>query len=62
MARDLVDHNKPVFDHVHPRIYTTAIGFVVWFAVAAWLARGTCAHVRRRIGRRYGKAYSASRR
>jgi hypothetical protein len=42
MARDLVDHNKPVFDHVHPRIYTTAIGFVVWFAVAAWLARGTC--------------------
>jgi hypothetical protein len=37
MARDLVDHNKPVFDHVHPRVYTTAVGFVVWFALAAWI-------------------------
>jgi hypothetical protein len=37
MARDLVDHNKPVFDHVHPRVYTAAIGFVVWFAIAAWI-------------------------
>jgi hypothetical protein len=37
MARDLVDHNKPVFDHVHPRVYTIAIGFVAWFALAAWI-------------------------
>jgi hypothetical protein len=37
MVRDLVDHNKPVFDHLHPRIYTAAIGFVAWFALAAWI-------------------------
>ncbi len=37
MARDLVDHNKPVFDHVHPRVYATAIGLVVWFVLAAWI-------------------------
>jgi hypothetical protein len=37
MTRDLVAHNKPVFDQLHPNIYGTAAGLVVWFAVAAWL-------------------------
>jgi hypothetical protein len=37
MARDLVDHNRPVFDFLHPRIYAAAVGLVVWFALAAWI-------------------------
>jgi hypothetical protein len=37
MARDLVDHNKPVFDVLHPRIYAVAVGLVVWFALSAWI-------------------------
>jgi hypothetical protein len=37
MARELVAHNKPVFDHLHPRVYEAAIGLVVWYVLAAWL-------------------------
>jgi hypothetical protein len=37
MARDLVAHNKPVFDHLHRGVYAAAIGLVVWYAVSAWL-------------------------
>src|SRR5205085_1057640 len=34
MARDLVAHNKPVFDQLHPAVYGTAVGLVAWFALA----------------------------
>ena len=37
MTRELVAHNRPVFDQFHPVIYGTAVGLVVWFAVAAWI-------------------------
>jgi hypothetical protein len=37
MSRELVAHNKPVFDHLHPRIYAAAIGLVVWYVLSAWL-------------------------
>jgi hypothetical protein len=37
MSRELVAHNKPVFDQLHPRIYGAAIGLVVWYALAAWI-------------------------
>jgi hypothetical protein len=37
MPRELVAHNKPVFDQFHPRIYGAAIGLVAWFALAAWI-------------------------
>jgi hypothetical protein len=36
MARELVAHNKPVFDELHPRIYRAAVGLVAWFALMAW--------------------------
>jgi hypothetical protein len=36
MAREFA-HNKPVFEHLHRRVYAAAIGLVVWYAVAAWL-------------------------
>jgi hypothetical protein len=36
MARDLVAHNKPVFDQLHPRIYAAATGLVAWFVISAW--------------------------
>ncbi|MBR1121453.1 hypothetical protein JQ628_08025 [Bradyrhizobium lablabi] len=37
MSRELVTHNKPVFDQFHPRIYAAAVGLVAWFALAAWI-------------------------
>ena len=37
MSRELVVHNKPVFDQLHPRIYGTAVGLVAWFALMAWI-------------------------
>jgi hypothetical protein len=36
MARELVAHNKPVFDELHPRIYGAAVGLAAWFALMAW--------------------------
>src|SRR5437879_5066458 len=32
-----LDHNKPVSDQIHPRIYAMAVGLVAWFALAAWI-------------------------
>ncbi|MBR0935314.1 hypothetical protein [Bradyrhizobium jicamae] len=37
MARHLVAHNRPVFEQLHPKIYGTAVGLVVWFALSAWI-------------------------
>ena len=30
MARELLAHNKPVFDQLHPNIYGAAAGLVAW--------------------------------
>jgi hypothetical protein len=37
MTRELVPHNRPVFDQLHPNIYKAAVGLVALFAVAAWI-------------------------
>jgi hypothetical protein len=37
MSRELVSHNKPVFDELHPRVYGTAVGLVAWFVLSAWV-------------------------
>jgi hypothetical protein len=37
MARELVAHNRPVFDQLHPAVYGAAVGLVAWFALAAWI-------------------------
>jgi len=37
MTRELVTHNKPVFDQLHPNIYRAAVGLVVWFTLSAWI-------------------------
>lgn len=37
MTRELVAHNKPSFDQLHPNIYGAAVGLVVWFALSAWI-------------------------
>jgi hypothetical protein len=37
MTRELVPHNRPVFDQLHPNVNRAAVGLVVLFAVAAWL-------------------------
>src|ERR1700752_1701004 len=37
MTRELVPHNRPVFDQLHPNIYKAAVVLVALFAVAAWI-------------------------
>ena len=37
MSGELVPHNRPVFDQLHPNVYWTAIGLVAWFVVSAWV-------------------------
>ncbi|MTV17042.1 MULTISPECIES: hypothetical protein [Bradyrhizobium] len=37
MSRDLIAHNRPLYDDLHPRVYGVAAGLVAWFAVAAWI-------------------------
>ena len=37
MSRELVAHNRPVFDHLHPKIYGAAAGLIGWFTLMAWV-------------------------
>jgi hypothetical protein len=37
MSKELVAHNRPVFDDLHPRIYAAAAGLVAWFVISAWV-------------------------
>jgi len=37
MSRELVSHNKPVFDELHSRVYGAAAGLVAWFVLSAWV-------------------------
>ncbi len=37
MTRELVPHNRPVFDELHPNIYKVAVGLVALFVLAAWI-------------------------
>ena len=37
MNRELVSHNRPIFNQLHPAVYKAAVGLVAWFALAAWI-------------------------
>ncbi|KRR30066.1 hypothetical protein [Bradyrhizobium retamae] len=37
MTKEIVLHNRPVFEQIHPSIYGAAVGLVAWFAAAAWI-------------------------
>jgi hypothetical protein len=37
MDSNRIDHNRPVFDHLHPNLYAPAVGLVAWFVLAAWV-------------------------
>ncbi len=37
MSRELVAHNRPVFDQLHPKIYGAAVGLIAWFTLMAWV-------------------------
>jgi hypothetical protein len=37
MSRELIAHNRPVFDQLHPRIWSAAVGLIAWFALMAWI-------------------------
>src|SRR5882757_6473931 len=37
MTRELVPHNRPVFDQLHPLVYKAAVGLVALFVLAAWI-------------------------
>ena len=46
MSRDLVAHNKPVYDQLHPKIYAIAVGLIAWFALMAWVLFDRNSYVR----------------
>ena len=37
MSRELVPHNRPIFDQLHPNVYKAAVGLVALFVLAAWI-------------------------
>jgi hypothetical protein len=36
MMSEVSRHNRPVSDHLHPRVYQAIVGLVLWFVVSAW--------------------------
>jgi hypothetical protein len=36
MTKNLERHNRPVSEQVHPRVYATLAGCVLWFVLSAW--------------------------
>jgi hypothetical protein len=36
MTKELIRHNRPVSDHLHPLVYKTMAGLALWFALSAW--------------------------
>jgi hypothetical protein len=37
MSKELITHNRPVFDQLHPHVPKVAAGLVAWFVLAAWV-------------------------
>jgi len=37
MSKELISHNRPVFDQLHPGIPRMAAGLVAWFVLVAWV-------------------------
>ncbi|MBR0874262.1 hypothetical protein JQ633_28140 [Bradyrhizobium tropiciagri] len=37
MSRELIAHNRPVYDELHPRVYGAAVGLIAWFVLSAWI-------------------------
>jgi len=40
MTKELIRHNRPVSDHLHPLVYKAIAGLALWFALSAWVFFG----------------------
>ncbi|MBR1143324.1 hypothetical protein [Bradyrhizobium sp. AUGA SZCCT0431] len=40
MTRQLIVHNKPVFDQLPPNIYCAAVGLVAWLSQGGFFSTG----------------------
>src|SRR5256885_17252582 len=40
MSREIIGHNRPVSDDLHPLVYKMAVGFVLLFVLSAWVFFG----------------------
>ncbi|HLL29121.1 MAG TPA: hypothetical protein VKT73_15895 [Xanthobacteraceae bacterium] len=40
MTTDIIRHNRPVSDSLHPLVYKTMAGLALWFALSAWIFFG----------------------
>lgn len=36
MSKDIVRHNRPVSDRLHPAVYTAMAGLALWLVVSVW--------------------------
>jgi hypothetical protein len=40
MTKELIRHNRPIWDHLHPLVYKAMAGLALWFALSAWVFFG----------------------
>jgi hypothetical protein len=40
MSKDLIQHNRPVSDSLHPRVYQSMVGLLMLYVVSVWLLFG----------------------
>lgn len=36
MSNDIIRHNRPISDHLHPFVYFAVAALALWFIVSAW--------------------------
>lgn len=40
MTKELVRHNRPVSDHLHPLVYKAMAGLALWYVLSVWVFFG----------------------
>ena len=45
LQREGPGHNRPVTDHLHPRVYLAVVILGLWYVVAAWIGFGADADI-----------------
>jgi hypothetical protein len=40
MTKELIRHNRPVSDHLHPLVYKAMAGLALWFVLSVWIFFG----------------------
>jgi hypothetical protein len=44
-TNEMIRHNRPVSDGLHPLVYKAMAGFALWFALSAWIFFGVADYI-----------------